>query len=193
MKNGLYHVNHEVIINTTMAGEVLEVVSIEELHHWMGHIVPETIKKTVSHGAIDGIKINSALIIQHCNLCEYAKATQKLIEKSWEMPWASHFGDKIHSDIWGLSLVQTPGCKEYYVSFTDDHTRWTYLQLLATKDGVFEAYRNFKAWAKLHFKIPALKILWSDWGGEYLRKLFSQYLKLQGTERRLTVHSDEHG
>ena len=33
MKNGLYHVDHEVIINTTMAGEVPEVVSIEGLHH----------------------------------------------------------------------------------------------------------------------------------------------------------------
>ena len=128
----------------------------------MGHIAPKTIKKTMSHEAIDGIKINSASIIQHCNSCEYAKATRKPIKKSREMPRASHFGDEIHSDIWGLSPVQTPGCKKYYMSFTNDHTRWTYLQLLATKDGVFEAYRNFKAWANLHFKIPAFKILWSN-------------------------------
>ena len=45
-----------------------------------------------------------------------------------------------------------------YVSFTDDHTRWTHLQLLATKDGVFEAYRNFEAWAKLQFQTPGFKI-----------------------------------
>ena len=53
-----------------------------------------------------------------------------------------------------------------YVSFTDDHTRWTHLQLLATKDGVFEAYRNFEAWAKLQFQTPGFKILRSDRGGE---------------------------
>ena len=61
------------------------------------------------------------------------------------MPQASHFGDEIHSDVWGLSTVKNPSHKEYYVSFTDNHTRWTYLQLLATKDGIFKAYRNFEA------------------------------------------------
>ena len=161
-KNGLYCIGHEVIVNTTMAGEVLEVVSIKELHCWMGHIAPESIKKMMSHGAIDRIMIDSASNIQHCNLCKYAKATQKPIQKSWEMPQASHFSDEIHLDVWGPSPVQTPGHKEYYGSFTDDHTRWTHLQLLATNDGIFEAYRNFEAWAKLHFKIPTFKILWSN-------------------------------
>ena len=85
--------------------------------------------------------------------------------------------------------IQTPGCKEYYVSFTDNHTRWMHLQLLATKDGVFEAYWNFEAWEKLQFQIPGFKILQSDRGGEYLGKEFSQYLLSQGTERRLTIHN----
>ena len=66
-----------------------------------------------------------------------------------------------------------PGHKEYYISFTDDSTKWTHLQLLATKDGVFKAYKNFEAWAKLHFKIPTFKTLHSDRGGEYLGKAFS--------------------
>ena len=104
------------------------------------------------------------------------------------MPRASKFGDKIHLDIWGPSPIQTPGHKEYYVSFTNDHTHWTHLWLLATKDGVFKAYKDFEAWAKLQFGIPAIKTLHSDRGGEYLGKAFSQHLQLQGTEQRLTVH-----
>ena len=104
------------------------------------------------------------------------------------MPRASKFGDEIHSDVWGPSPIQTPGHKEYYVSFTNDHTCWTHLQLLATKAGIFEAYKDFEAWAKLQFGIPAIKTLRSDRGGEYLGKAFSQHLRSQGTEWRLTVH-----
>ena len=70
----------------------------------------------------------------------------------------------------------------------DDHTRWTHLQLLATKDGVFEAYKNFESWLKLQFGISAFKVLRSDRGGEYLGKMFSSHLVSQGTMRQLTVH-----
>ena len=75
-----------------------------------------------------------------------------------------------------------------YVSFMDDYTRWTHLHLLATKNGVFEAYQNFEAWAKVHFGIPAFKTLQSNHGGEYLGKVFSSHLTSQGTVQCLTVH-----
>ena len=135
-KNGLYRVDHGVFVNTSMT-EAPEVVSIEEIHGRMAHIAPETIKKMVSKGVIQGVEIDSTAEIQQCNSCEYAKATQKLIQRTREGPRASKFGDEIHSDVWGPSPIQTPGHKEYYVSFTDDHIRWTHLQLLATKNGVF--------------------------------------------------------
>ena len=144
-RNGLYHVNHEAIINTAMIGETPEVLTIKELHRRMGHIAPETTKQMVSNGVIKGIEIDSAMTIQHCNFCEYAKVMCKPIRKFCETLRAANSGDEIHLDVWGLSPVQTPGHKEYYVSFTDDCTRWTHLQLLATKDRVFEAYKNFEA------------------------------------------------
>ena len=113
------YVDHEVAINVAMAGEDREVLTIEELHRCMGHIAPKTARQMVSKGAIRGIEIDSALEIQHCNSCKYAKATQKPIKKEPEQ--------KIlvmkSTDIWGPSPIQTPGHKSYYVSFTDDHTR----------------------------------------------------------------------
>ena len=74
-KNGLYHVDHGVVVDTAMTGEVPEVVSIEEIHRRMGHIAPETIKQMVSKGVIQGVEINSTMEIQQCDSCEYAKAT----------------------------------------------------------------------------------------------------------------------
>ena len=148
----------------------------------MGHIAPETARQMVSKGAMKGIEIDSASEIQHCNSCKYVKATWKPIKKEHQSPRAKKFGNEIHSDIWEPSPIQTPGHKNYYVSFTDDHTRWTHLQLLATKDGIFQAYQDFKAWAKLHFKISAFNVLCSDRGGEYLGKEFNKHLSSQGTK-----------
>jgi hypothetical protein len=154
----------------------------------MGHIAPEAAKRMVSGGAVEGIEVDPTSSIQECISCEYAKATRKPIKKVREMPRATKFGKEVHSDVWGPSPVRTPGHKEYYVSFTDDYTRWTHLQLLATKDGVFQAYKDFEAWAKLHFGIPTFQVLRSDRGGEYLGREFSSYLSSQGTIRKLTVH-----
>ena len=133
----------------------------------MGHIAPDTIEQ------------------MPCVSCEYGKATCKPIKKSCEKPRASKFGDEIHSNVWGPSPVRTPGHKEYYVSFTNDHTWWTHLKLLASKN---EAYKSFKAWAKLHFNIPAFKVLHSDRGGEYLGKEFTSYLASKGNMWKLAIH-----
>ena len=121
-------------------------------------------------------------------MCEYAKVTRKPIKKVCEVLRTTKFRNEIHSDVWGPSPVRTSGHKEYYVSFTDDYTRWTHLQLSATKDGVFQAYKDFQAWARLHFGIQAFRVLHSNRGGEYLGKEFSSYLSSQGTIRKLTVH-----
>ena len=122
-RNRLYHVDNKVAINVAMAGEDWEVLTIEELHCQMGHIAPETARQMVSKGAIKRIDIDSALEIQHCNSCEYVKAAQKSIKKECQSPRAEKFGNEIHSEVWGLSPIQTPGHKNYYMSFTDDHTR----------------------------------------------------------------------
>ena len=187
-RNRFYQVDCEILSITTMAGDTWEVLIIKELHCHLGHIAPEAAKKMVSSGTIEGIEVDLTSTLQTCNSCEYAKATQKPIKKFHETPRASKFGDEIHSDVWGPSPIQTPGHKEYYVSLTNDHTHWTHLQLLATKDGIFEAYKDFKAWAKLQFSIPAIKTLHSDRWAKYLGKAFSQHLQSQRTERKLTIH-----
>ena len=108
VRNGLYRVDHDRVVNIGMAGEAREVLMVEELHRRMGHIAPETARKMVSDGAIKGIEINPSTMIQSCDSCEYAKATRKPIKKARVEPRASKFGDKIHSDVWGLLRYTKP-------------------------------------------------------------------------------------
>ena len=155
VKNGLYCVDHNIGINVALAGETREVLTIEELHCHMGHIAPETARKMVRNGAVVGVEIDQMSTLQGCDSCKFAKMTRKPIKRARDEPRASKFGDRIYSNVWGPSPVQTPGHK-YYVSFMDDCTQWTHLELLASKDQVFEAYKHFEAWAKLQFVVIGL-------------------------------------
>ncbi|KZP11548.1 hypothetical protein FIBSPDRAFT_800149, partial [Athelia psychrophila] len=85
----------------------------------MGHIAPEAAKRMVTGGSVLGIKLDPSSAIQSCDSCEYAKATRKPIAKVKETPRAPAFGKIIHSDVWGPSPVQTPGKREYYITFVD--------------------------------------------------------------------------
>ena len=56
-----------------------EVVTIEELHQRMGHILLEAMRCLVSEGAIERIEIDKSTQLWSCDSCEYAKATRKPI------------------------------------------------------------------------------------------------------------------
>ena len=96
-------------------------------------------------------------------------------------------GDEIHSDLWGPAPVETINRKQYFISFTDDYSRYTNIYFLSTKDETFNFYRIYEAWLSTQYKVH-IKNLRSDRGGEYLSEEFSDHLKKAGTMRRLTVH-----
>jgi hypothetical protein len=76
---------------------------------------------------------------------------------------------------------------KYYITFTDDHTRFTWLQILRTKDQALDAYKAFAVWASTQHGAQ-IKHLRSNHGGEYTSTEFTKFLNEQGTERRLTMH-----
>ena len=103
------------------------------------------------------------------------------------MPQAAEFGKEVTSDLWGPCLVQMPGKQEYYASFMDDHTRWTHVESLHTKDKVFDTYTDFEAWVKTQFRVKNFKRFRTDHGGEYLSQKFNQHLSANGTKQILTM------
>ena len=127
MRNGLYHVEHEKDVEVT-AAVIPEVVSIEKLHRLMGHIAPEAAKALVEKGLVEGFKLeDSSKMLSTCNSCEYGKPRRKPIRKECKAPRAAKIGDEIHSDVWGPSPIQTIGGREYYSTYTDDHSRYSKL------------------------------------------------------------------
>jgi hypothetical protein len=180
--NGLFKVEHALA-----AAESIERVDILTLHRRLGHIALNTIRNLVRNKAIAGIHLIDDNPSLACDSCEYAKTTRKPIQKQREGPQATAFGDEIHSDVWGPSTPESLGGRKYYVTFTDDYSRYSWIQPLHTKDETFGAYKTFAAWAKTQHGVR-VKRLRSDRGGEYTGRKFSAFLQKQGTERRLTTH-----
>jgi histone deacetylase 1/2 len=68
----------------------------------------------------------------------------------------------IHSDVWGPAPISV-GRFSYYVSFIDDHTKYTWIYLLHQKSYVFAVFKNFQALVERKFDKKILSMQ-TNWG-----------------------------
>jgi transposase InsO family protein len=179
---GLYRITHEEEANA------VELLSVMELHRRLGHIAPNSARKLVTSGAVTGVKLDPESKETDCAACIFARATRQPIPSVRISPPAEKFGDEIHTDVWGPSRSPTKQGRHYFVTFTDDATRYTVCFLIRTKDEAFAAYKSFEAWALTQDHCNGIKVLRSDRGGEYLSAAFDKHLAAAGTARKLTTH-----
>ena len=190
LTSGLYSLKSNSTSQKFFAGLVKhdKTLTMEEVHARLGHIAPDSIRQMIKDGTITGITLDEAhKTMGTCNSCKYTKLTHKPIGKIHGPLRQTKLGDKVHTDLWGPSPVQTGGHSCYYASFTDDYTRFTQLYLQKAKLDTFNSYQAYEAWLSTQFSTK-IKRLHSDRGGEYLSAEFTNYLKLKGTEHRVTMH-----
>nr|GFB42685.1 retrovirus-related Pol polyprotein from transposon TNT 1-94 [Tanacetum cinerariifolium] len=73
----------------------------------------------------------------------------------------------------------------YFLTFTDDFSRYGYVYLLKHKHEVFENFKVFKSEVELQLR-KKIKALCFDRGGEYLSQEFKDYLSKNGIVQNLT-------
>ena len=137
-----------------------------ELHHHLGHIAAENTRKLVTSGAITGVELYSDFQVTDCDVCIYACATHLLVPTIRISPLTQDFDDEIHTNVWGPAPIPTHQGRKYFITFTDDATRYTVTYLLRTKDEALNAYKSFKAWANMQQHCDKIKVLCSDCKGE---------------------------
>ena len=71
----------------------------------------------------------------------------------------------VHSDVYGPMNVQAMGGYEYFITLTDDYSRYGQIYLMRRKSETFEKSKEFKAEAEKQTE-RKLKVLRSDRGGE---------------------------
>ncbi|KAK8593567.1 hypothetical protein V6N12_045644 [Hibiscus sabdariffa] len=91
----------------------------------------------------------------------------------------------IHSDVCGPMNTQARGGFQYFITFTDDFSRYGYIYLIRHKSEALEKFKEFKNEVQnQHGK--SIKALRSDRGGEYLSQDFDELLKECGIVSQLT-------
>ncbi|KFD66912.1 hypothetical protein M514_20778 [Trichuris suis] len=92
----------------------------------------------------------------------------------------------IHSELCGPMPVETPSGHRYFLTLVDDHSRFTVVHLLKSKDEVFDAIKNYIAKMGNRFSRKPM-IFRSDNGREHVTKSLETHFKLQGIEHQLTI------
>jgi transposase InsO family protein len=164
-----------------------EQVDIAIIHRHLAHITPDSIRKMVKRGIVEGVQLIDDGATVTCEAYEQAKVTCKEIRKECEVPFSDALSEEIHSDVWGPSPVPSLGGRRYYVTFTDDFSHHTWLTAMHMKVETLAVYKAYAAWLSTQHRAK-IKQLHSDHRGKYTGEVFSRFLAEQGMEQKLTMH-----
>ena len=92
----------------------------------------------------------------------------------------------IHSDVCGKISPESMGGGNYFVTFIDHATRYCWINIIKTKDQVFESFKKWKVSVEKQYNAK-VKILRSDNGGEYTSNEFEKYLESEGIIHQKSV------
>ena len=95
---------------------------------------------------------------------------------------------QIFSDVWGPAPTSV-GRHDYYVSFIDDFSKFTWIYLLKKKSDVFEVFKIFMNLVERKFNRKIITMQ-TDWGGEY-EKLNPFFQKLGITHHVSCPHAHQ--
>ena len=87
--------------------------------------------------------------------------------------------------------VEARGGYRYFVTFTDDLSRYGYIYLMKHKSETFEKFKEFQSEVENH-RNKKIKFLRSDRGGEYLSYEFGLQLKQCGIVSQNSCHLEHH-
>nr|GEX02007.1 hypothetical protein [Tanacetum cinerariifolium] len=152
-------------------------INLDSSHLWhyrLGHISKKRIKKLQHDGLLNSIDIES---LGKCVSCMSGKMARK--PYSHQVVWAKDLLGLIHTDVCSLFKIMSRQRASYFVTFTDDFSRYGYVYLRKHKHEVFETFKVFQKEVENQLG-KTIKSLRSDRGGEYMSQEFLDHLKEHG-------------
>ncbi|GKA08719.1 retrotransposon protein, putative, ty1-copia subclass [Tanacetum coccineum] len=149
-------------------------------HCSLAHISKKHIEKLQHDGLLKSTDEES---FDKCVSCLSGKMRRKPFPHRTER--ANDLLGLIHTDVRGpLRHVFRQGAS-YFITITDDYSRYGYVYLLKHKHEVFETFKVFKNEVENQLE-KTIKALRSDQGGEYISQEYKDYLKACGIIQQLT-------
>nr|GEY90169.1 hypothetical protein [Tanacetum cinerariifolium] len=147
-------------------------------HCRRGHISKKRIEKLQLDGLLNSTDLRA---FEKCVYCMSGKMARKPYTHQVER--AKDLLGLIRTDVCGLFKIMSRQGANYFVTFTDDFSRYGYVYLLKHKHEVFETFKVFQKEVENQLG-KTIKSLRSDRGGEYMSQEFLDHLK----DHRIIVH-----
>ncbi|GJR14127.1 retrotransposon protein, putative, ty1-copia subclass [Tanacetum coccineum] len=143
-------------------------------HCRLGHISKKRIEKLQHDGLLNSTDLRA---FEKCVSCMSGKMARKPYTHQVER--AKDLLGLIHTDVCGPFRTVSRQGASYFVTFTDDFSRYGYVYLLKHKHEVFETFKVFQKEVENQLG-KTIKSLRSDRGGEYMSQEFLDHLKEHG-------------
>ena len=174
-EHGLYPVCGAILPSSSSSSYAFSSTTSAQLWHtWLGH--PQS--RVFSHVLNKFLHVNFVSNkVPFCTHCVEGKHHQLPFTDSVSITTCPL--ELVHTDVWGPAPVISCNGTRYYVSFIDNFTRFTWFFPLKYKSQVLESFKHFKSTMEniLDCKI---KILRSDYGGEYSKYEFQSFCSSAG-------------
>ncbi|KAJ9546872.1 hypothetical protein OSB04_019415 [Centaurea solstitialis] len=149
-------------------------------HCRLGHINKKRIELLLKGGFLGTFDFKP---FDNCESCLSGKMTKQPFNKDNER--ATDLLEIIHTDMCGPFSHEARGGYRYFITFTDDFSRYGYVYLMRHKSKSFEKFREYHN--EVHNQLDRkIKFLRSDRGGEYLSQEFGSHLMECGIVSQLT-------
>ena len=153
-------------------------------HRRLGHLAGQGLRKLSQDGLVRGLNCTLPDKIDFCESCVNGK--QKRSPFKSEKSHSTMPLELVHSDVCGKMNSPSLGGGEYFLTFIDDYTHYTWVYILKHKSEVFSKFQKWKALVE-NASGQKLKTLRTDRGGEYTSTEFEEFLQSAGVRHELTV------
>ena len=106
-------------------------------HYCLGHIRVKCMKKLHADGLLESLDYES---LDACEPCLMGKMTKTPFSGTMER--AIDLLEIIHTDVCGPMSVEARGGYRYFLTFTDDLSKYGYIYLMKHKSGTFEKFKE---------------------------------------------------
>ena len=142
LKDGIYLLSKSVSVMYTSSNKRPRLDDVSDSYLWhcrLGHINKNRINRLIGEGLLD---ISDCESLPTCESCLLGKMTKLPFTGKGER--ANGVLSLIHTDVCGPMSTSARGGYNYFITFTDDLSRYGYVFLMRHKSESFEMFKRYR-------------------------------------------------
>ena len=183
----MYMLKCKTVNSTVETVAVCTTIDESLWHKRLCHLGIDGVRSLIKNNMVTGIEGNLDQNFKFCENCCNGKNQRSTFNKihsnsaKIETPL-----ELVHSDVCGKITPSSLSGGNYFLTFIDEATHYTWIYVIKNKSDVFDCFKEWKALVENQFSCK-VKILRTDNGGEYCSNEFENFLKTAGIRHQKTI------